>query len=95
MEVGEGLTSTKSTNIPTTASPIKVALLIYVDFYRIEKKILEEIKFDILAEGVCDRQVKTVLLMLREILTESYYRMLCKITEDMQIMVWHHLFTKG
>jgi hypothetical protein len=65
------------------------------DFYRIEKKILEELQFDVLREGICDRQVKAILAMLREILDENCYQVLCKVCEDIQIVVWHHLFSKS
>ena len=64
MALGDALLSMIYTNTPTTVLQIKVNELPYSDFYRLEKKILEEIKFDVLSEGICDRQVKLLLLML-------------------------------
>ena len=50
------------------------------DFYQLEKKIWEGLGFDLLKEGTCDRQVKTVLMMMKEILTSpDHYELLCKI----------------
>lgn len=56
---------------------------------------MEELNFDVMKEGLCSKQVKCILLMLREIISENQYRILCKVAEDVQIILWHHLFTKG
>lgn len=80
MEVGGDWLLMRYINFPIIASPIRVCLGYYVDFYRIEKKILEGLGFDVLGEGVGDRQVKAVLLMIREILDMDFYHVLCKVT---------------
>jgi hypothetical protein len=48
----------------------------------------------VLKGGIGDRQVKAILVMIKEIVDEHCYQILCKVCEDVQIVVWHYLFSR-